>query len=78
MLSSKGDLYMKKNYITPLTFNVKVSTSVETMAGLELPISNGFVDDEAAKENKDFFDFDDDPWGDDPWADTPVKDPWKE
>lgn len=70
---------MKKQYITPLTFNVKVSTSVETMtAGLELPISNGYVDDEAAKENKDFFDFDEsDPWGDDLWDDTPGKDPWE-
>ena len=70
---------MKKLYITPLTFMVKVSPSVETMAALELPISPGFVDDEAAKENPGFFDFDDtDPWGDDPWKDTPEKNPWEE
>ncbi len=70
---------MKKVYITPQTFNVKVSPSVETMAALKLPISNGFVDDEAAKENPGFFDFDDDdPWADDPWADTSVKDLWEE
>lgn len=70
---------MKKQYITPLTFNVIVSPSVETMAALELPLSHGYVDDEAAKENNDFFDLDNsDPWGNDSWDDNPGKDPWKE
>lgn len=47
---------MKKIYMTPDTSIVNVGTSVETMAGLELPISNGFVKegDEAAKEQTEF------------------------
>ncbi len=38
----------------PETCIVNVGTSVETMAGLELPVSNTEVDDEAAKEQGEF------------------------
>ena len=41
---------MKKKYIIPETSIVNVGTSVETMAGLELPVSNISVSEEAAKE----------------------------
>ncbi len=45
---------MKKIYMMPETCIVNVGTSVETMAGLELPVSNTEVDDEAAKEQGEF------------------------
>ncbi len=45
---------MKKIYMMPETCIVNVGTSVETMAGLELPVSNTEVDDEAAKEQTEF------------------------
>ena len=38
----------------PETCIVNVGTSVETMAGLKLPVSNTEVDDEAAKEQTEF------------------------
>ena len=45
---------MKKIYMMPETCIVNVGTSVETMAGLELPVSNTEDDDEAAKEQGEF------------------------
>lgn len=42
---------MKRIYMMPETCVVNVGTSVETMAGLELNISNTTVKDEAAKEH---------------------------
>ena len=45
---------MKKIYMMPETCIVNVGTSVETMAGLELPVSDTTVDDEAAKEQTEF------------------------
>ena len=62
---------MKKRYMTPDTAIVNVGTSVETMeGGLELPVSNGYVDDEAAKEQGEFVEEEVAPtaqnlWGDD-------------
>ena len=41
---------MRKIYKKPATFFVNVGTSVETMAGFEVIVSNGGVDDEASKE----------------------------
>jgi hypothetical protein len=45
---------MKRIYMMPETCVVNVGTSVETMAGLELNISNTTVGDEAAKEQGEF------------------------
>lgn len=45
---------MKKIYMMPETCIVNVGTSVETMAGLELPVSDTTVGDEAAKEQTEF------------------------
>ena len=45
---------MKKIYMMPETCIVNVGTSVETMAGLELPVSETTVGDEAAKEQGEF------------------------
>ena len=61
---------MKKIYLTPDTSIVNVGTSVETMAGLELPVSETTVDDEAAKEQAEFVEEEVAPtapnlWGDD-------------
>ena len=70
----------KKNvYITPYTIVVPISTASDTM-DLVIGIHSTQEGIEVgAKENNDFFDFDEsDPWGDDPWADTPGKDPWKD
>ena len=50
---------MKKIYMAPETTIVNLGTSVETMAGLGLPVSNGFVDDEAAKGTDDVVDDED-------------------
>ena len=52
---------MKKIYMAPETTIVNLGTSVETMAGLELPVSNGFVEegDEAAKGIDDVVDDED-------------------
>ena len=60
---------MKKRYITPDTSIVNVGTSVETMAGLDLPVSNGFVDDEAAKEQGEFEEEDAAPTSPNLWED---------
>lgn len=60
---------MKKRYITPDTSIVNVGTSVETMAGLDLPVSNGFVDDEAAKEQGEFVEEDAVPTSPNLWED---------
>lgn len=68
----------QKLYISPIT-EVCVLHANEVFM-----LQASLHDDEAefvgAKENKDFFDFDDDSWGDDPWADTDThgKDPWKD
>lgn len=43
---------MKKIYMAPKTIIVNLGTSVETMAGLGLPVSNDFVDDEACKGHR--------------------------
>ena len=61
---------MKKKYMTPDTSIVNVGTSVETMAGLDLPVSLTEVDDEAAKEQGEFVEEEVAPtapnlWGDD-------------
>lgn len=61
---------MKKIYMMPETCIVNVGTSVETMAGLELPVSETTVDDEAAKEQGEFVEEEVAPtapnlWGDD-------------
>lgn len=61
---------MKKLYKKPTTEIVNVGTSVETMAGLEVNISNVGVDDEAAKEQAEFVEEEVAPtapnlWGDD-------------
>lgn len=54
---------MKKNYIIPCTDIVRVGTSAETMDGngtIGFPVSNDFVDDEAAKGINDVVDDDKD------------------
>jgi hypothetical protein len=61
---------MKKIYKKPTTEIVNVGTSVETMAGLEVNISNVGVGDEAAKEQGEFVEEEVAPtapnlWGDD-------------
>lgn len=61
---------MKKIYLTPDTSIVNVGTSIETMAGLELPVSETTVDYEAAKEQGEFVEEEVAPtapnlWGDD-------------
>lgn len=61
---------MKKKYMTPDTSIVNVGTSVETMEGLELNISNSTQSDEAAKEQTEFVEEEVAPtapnlWGDD-------------
>ena len=65
---------MKKRYMTPDTSIVNVGTSVETMAGLGLPVSNGFVDDEAAKEQGEFIEEDVVPTSPNIWGDTEEED----
>lgn len=52
---------MKKIYMAPETTIVNLGTSVETMAGLGLPVSNDFVEegDEAAKGIDDVVDDED-------------------
>ena len=62
-------------YITPTCETWDISHEQEIM--LVLSVHDEETEIIGAKENKDFFDFDDDPWGDDPWADTPAKDPWE-
>ena len=61
---------MKKKYTTPDTSIVNVGTSVETMEGLELNISNSTQSDEAGKEQTEFVEEEVAPtapnlWGDD-------------
>ena len=61
---------MKKKYTTPDTSIVNVGTSVETMEGLELNISNSTQSEEAAKEQAEFVEEEVAPtapnlWGDD-------------
>lgn len=60
---------MKKIYMMPETCIVNVGTSVETMAGLELPVSNTEVDDEAAKEQGEFVEEDVAPTSPNLWED---------
>ena len=50
---------MRKIYKKPITEIVYVCTSVETMAGLDVTISNVGVDDEAAKEQTGLVEDDD-------------------
>jgi hypothetical protein len=65
---------MKKKYMTPDTSIVNVGTSVETMAGLELNISNSTQDDEAAKEQGEFIEEDVVPTSPNIWGDTEEED----
>ena len=51
---------MKKIYMTPETTIVNLGAGVEIMAGLELPVSNGYVDEEAAKGIDDVVEDDED------------------
>lgn len=61
---------MKKIYMMPETCIVNVGTSVETMAGLELPVSDTTVDDEAAKEQTEFEEEDVAPTSPNLWEDA--------
>ena len=66
---------MKKIYMAPDTSIVNVGTSVETMGGgLELPVSNGYVDEEAAKEQGEFVEEDVVPASPNLWGDTEEED----
>lgn len=65
---------MKKKYMTPDTSIVNVGTSVETMAGLELNISNSTQDDEAAKEQGEFVEEEVAPTSPNIWGDTEEED----
>ena len=60
---------MRKIYVQPDTTIVNVGTSVETMAGLELPVSNISVSDEAAKEQSIVEDTETVPTPPDLWGD---------
>ena len=50
---------MKKIYMMPETTIVNLGAGVEIMAGLELPVSNGYGDGEAAKGIDDVVDDED-------------------
>ena len=65
---------MKKIYKKPTTEIVNVGTSVETMAGFEVTISNVGVDDEAAKEQGEFVEEDAVPTSPNLWGDTEEED----
>lgn len=65
---------MKKIYMMPETCIVNVGTSVETMAGLELPVSETTVGDEAAKEQGEFIEEDVVPTSPNIWGDTEEED----
>lgn len=65
---------MKKIYKKPTTEIVNVGTSVETMAGFEVTISNVGVDDEAAKEQGEFVEEDAVPTAPNLWGDTEEED----
>ena len=65
---------MKKIYMAPDTSIVNVGTSVETMAGLDLPVSLTEVDDEAAKEQTEFVEEDVVPTSPNIWGDTEEED----
>lgn len=65
---------MKKIYMAPDTSIVNVGTSVETMAGLELPVSETTVGDEAAKEQGEFIEEDVVPTSPNIWGDTEEED----
>lgn len=65
---------MKKIYMAPDTSIVNVGTSVETMAGLELPVSETTVGDEAAKEQGEFIEEDVVPTSPNLWGDTEEED----
>lgn len=58
----------------PETCIVNVGTSVETMAGLELPVSETTVGDEAAKEQGEFIEEDVVPTSPNIWGDTEEED----
>lgn len=60
---------MKKTYKKPITEFVNVGTSVETMAGFEVTISNAEVDNEAAKEQTEFVEEDVAPTSPNLWED---------
>lgn len=65
---------MKKIYMTPDTSIVNVGTSVETMEGLELNISNSTQSDEAAKEQGEFVEEEIAPTSPNLWGDTEEED----
>lgn len=65
---------MKKIYMMPETCIVNVGTSVETMAGLELPVSDTTVGDEAAKEQGEFVEEEIAPTSPNIWGDTEEED----
>ena len=60
--------------MAPDTSIVNVGTSVETMAGLELPVSETTVGDEAAKEQGEFIEEDVVPTSPNLWGDTEEED----
>lgn len=60
---------MKQVYKRPDTFIVNVGTSVETMAGLDVVISNAGVGEEAAKEQTEFEEEDAAPTSPNLWED---------
>ena len=60
--------------MAPDTSIVNVGTSVETMAGLELPVSETTVGDEAAKEQGEFIEEDVVPTSPNIWGDTEEED----
>ena len=70
---------IKQDYITPVTEIIPIGTECGIM-DLVIGIHSTEEGIEVgAKENRDFFDFDEsDPWGNDSWAETPGKDPWKD
>lgn len=65
----------KLKYISPICETWDISHEQGIM--LTFSVHDEEVEIVGAKENNDFFDFEEsDPWGDDPWVDS--KDLWKE
>ncbi len=65
---------MRKIYKKPTTEIVNVGTSVETMAGFDVVISDAGVSDEAAKEQGEFVEEDVVPTSPNLWGDTEEED----
>jgi hypothetical protein len=69
---------MKKQYKTPITESVKVNLYGSILEGIGTETGSIVTNEGLAKEQGDFFGFDDDSFGDIWGDDEDPKDPWKE